>query len=142
MIRAGVLTLAALALAGCSLMPKPDAATRTPALACAPGQEQLQTAQLFLGGRSGRAASVIELQSFIDQEVAPRFPDGVTVLDAGRQWQGSDNLLIRDAAKVVQIVLPPRSDPQAPMEAIRAAYRTKFQQDSVVVVTPPACVSF
>ena len=119
-----------LGLAGCASGP--------PKLACPTGQSELRTAQIFLGAAK---VSDSELRKFVDAEVTPRFPDGVTVIDGGGQWKGDDNRLIREAAKVVLIVLPPRGDPQARVEAVRSAYRTRFKQESVVVMPPPACVA-
>lgn len=129
MMRAGALVLAVLGLAGCASQPK---------MACPAGQAQLRTAQIFLGAKV--KMNEIDLRRFVDKEVAPRFPDGVTVVDGGGQWKGDDNRLIREAAKVVLIVLPTKGDPAAEVEAVQTAYRTRFKQESVVVLPPPACV--
>lgn len=130
---AGALILTAmLGLAGCASQPK---------LACPAGQSELRTAQIFLGAKTPARISDNDLRRFVDAEVTPRFPDGVTVVDGGGQWKGDDNRMIREAAKVVLIVLPHKGDPQAKVEAVRTAYRTKFNQDSVVVLPPPACVA-
>jgi hypothetical protein len=127
--------LAALLLAGCAATPKKPA--------CPAGQELLPTAQLFLGQKApGVAARPADLRRFVDEEITPRFPDGVTVLDGGVQWQGAEDRLMREAAKVVLIVLPPGGDPYGRVEAVRSAYRSRFKQDAVLVMTQPACVAF
>jgi Protein of unknown function (DUF3574) len=131
MKRAGAL-IVAMSLAGCASAPKP---------ACPVGQTQLRTAQLFLAAKAPARLNEKDLRSFVAGEVTPRFPDGVTVVDGGGQWKGDDNRLIREAAKVVLIVLPAKGDPQAQVEAVRTAYRARFKQDSVVVMPPPACVT-
>ncbi len=134
MRRAGtIVALAGLALAGCVTAPK--------MAACPAGQSQMRTAQLFLDAKAPARLNDADLRRFVQQEVTPRFPDGVTVVDGGGKWKGAENRMIRDAAKVVLIVLPARGDPQPRVEAIRAAYRTRFKQDSVVVMPPPACVA-
>ena len=120
----------AVALAGCASTPK---------IACPAGQSPLRTAQLFLGAKPPAKVSDAELRRFVDAEVTPRFPAGVTVVDGGGQWSGDENRMIREAAKVVLIVLPDSGDPVGKVEAVRAAYRTKFRQDSVVVMPPPSC---
>lgn len=120
-----------LALAGCSTAPKP---------VCPAGQSQLRTAQLFLSAKPPARVSDGDIRKFVDAEVTPRFPDGVTVVDGGGQWRGDENRMIREAAKVVMIVLPEVGDPAGKVEQVRAAYRLKFKQDSVVVMPPPACV--
>ena len=132
MKRAGALIVAMSLTACVSAPPKP---------ACPAGQTQLRTAQLFLGAKAPVRLNEKDLRSFVAGEVTPRFPDGVTVVDGGGQWKGDDNRLIREAAKVVLIVLPAKGDPQAQVEAVRTAYRARFKQDSVVVMPPPACVA-
>jgi hypothetical protein len=101
----------------------------------------MRTAQLFLGGKPPARPNDADLRRFVDQEVTPRFPDGVTVVAGGGKWKGVENQMLRDAARVVLIVLPAKGDPQASVEAVRAAYRLRFNQDSVVVMPPPACVA-
>ena len=111
---------------------------------CPAGQERLRTAQLFFGRDvAGRpAVSEAEFRKVLDEEITPRFPDGLTVLDGGGQWKGEENRLIREASKVVLIVLPKGDGNQTRLESVRQAYKVRFRQDSVLLVTQPACVSF
>jgi hypothetical protein len=135
MRRPAVILAALAALGGCQTM-------RPLAAACPVGQEQLRTAQIFLGRQSaGQAPAKADLQRFIDQEIRPRFTDGYTVLDGGPKWRADPNMLIRDATKVVTVVLPPRGDRGGRVEAVRAAYRARFNQETVVVVSEPSCVA-
>jgi len=122
-----------LGLSGCMSAPKPQG--------CPVGQASLRTAQLFLGAKATPAPAERDLRRFVDQEVTPRFPDGVTVMNGGGQWKGSENRMIREASKVVLVVLPAAGDSQGRVEAVRIAYRTKFKQEPVVVLPPPACVT-
>ena len=131
----GAAILLALSLAGCATRPAP------PPSPCLAGQEQLRTAQLYLGRKAADwPVTETELRRFVDQEITTRFPDGVTVLDGGGQW--SEDQLMRDAAKVVMIILPAKGDVLAKVDAVRAAYQTQFKQDTLLQVTQPACVAF
>ena len=132
---------AAILILGAPLLLGLAACMTAPKSACPAGQSQLRTAQLFLSAKPPAKVSDADLRKFVDTEVTPRFPDGVTVVDGGGQWRGDENRLIREAAKVVMIVLPEKGDPAARVEAVRAAYRTKFRQESVAVMPPPACVT-
>jgi hypothetical protein len=105
---------------------------------CPAGQAEVRTAQLFLGSKT-MPVSEVEVRRFVDREITPRFPDGVTIVDGGGQWTGDENRLIREASKVVLIVLPPKSGPQ--VEAVRRAYRTQFKQSAVVVAPPASCAA-
>ncbi|HEY8003437.1 MAG TPA: DUF3574 domain-containing protein [Phenylobacterium sp.] len=128
--------IAAFALTGCVTAPPPPA--------CPAGQEHLRTAQLFFGRNTGDkpAVSDADFRRFVDEELTPRFPDGLTVIDAAGQWRGDENKLIREASKVVLIVLPQGRDTPRRIDAVRAAYKARFHQDSVLLVTQAACVSF
>ncbi|MBS0363121.1 MAG: DUF3574 domain-containing protein [Proteobacteria bacterium] len=113
-------------------------------IACPPGQEPRRTAQLFFGRNIGDKPGVsdADFRAFADKELTPRFPEGLTVLDGGGQWKGDENKMIREASKVVLIVLPKTRDAQARIEAVRDAYKMRFHQDSVLVITQAACVAF
>jgi hypothetical protein len=128
-------------LAGCATAPPPKAES---AMACPVGQEARRTAQLFFGRNIGGKAGVSEadFQLFVDKDLTPRFPDGLTVLDGGGQWRGDENRLIREASKVVLIVLPKGRDVSGRLEAARSAYKGRFHQDSVLLITQGSCVSF
>ena len=132
----GAFALLTLMLAGC--------ATAPPGPPCPAGQERMRTAQLFFGRDvAGRpSVSEAEFRRFVDDELTPRFPDGLTVLDAAGQWRGSENKMIREASKVVLIVLPPKRGVSDRIEAVRAAYKARFHQESVLLITQAACVSF
>jgi hypothetical protein len=131
---AGALVLALL-LGGCTLLEPPR---------CPPGQERLRTAQLFFGRDvAGKPmVSEAEFRKFVDEVLTPRFPDGLTILDGGGQWKGAQNRLIRESAKVVIIVLPKGPDANERLNVVRAAYKQRFNQDSVLQVTQPACVAY
>ena len=119
-------------------------ATAPPAPTCPDGQQRLRTAQLFFGRQMADSSRISEaaFRNFVDDELTPRFPDGLTILDGGGQWRGPENKLIREASKVVLIVLPKRGDAGEQIEAVRTAYKSRFHQDSVLLITQAACVSF
>jgi hypothetical protein len=119
-------------------------APQEPLPACPAGQEARRSAQLFFGRNIGDKPGVSDAdwRKFMDEEVTPRFPDGLTVLDGGGQWRGEDNKLIREASKIVMVVLPNKRDVQGRLDAVRNAYKTRFRQEAVLVVTQAACVSF
>jgi hypothetical protein len=127
-------------VAGCASTPAPQAQ----APLCPPGQEHLRTAQLFFGRNVAQEARLSDagFTRFVDEEITPRFPDGLTILEGGGQWRGSENQLIREAAKVVLIVLPSNGDAPQRIEAVREAYKKRFSQETVLLITQAACVSF
>lgn len=129
-----------LALQGCAT----PSQTSPAAPACAEGQEPMRLAQLFFGRHVAGDEVVSEdaFEAFLNAEITPRFPAGLTVLDGGGQWSGSENKLIREASKVVIIVMPPGRGGRARIDEVRDAYKARFGQKSVLLVTQQACVSF
>ena len=134
--------LGALGLAAC--------ATHPPRLAISsqqpcPNGGYRETAELVFGrvspnGRGG--VSEAEFARFVDGEVSPRFPQGTTVIDAQGRWAPPAGSMIRTPAKMVVIVLPGNADDSKKLEAVRLAYKTRFHQPSVLLVTHGDCISF
>jgi hypothetical protein len=112
--------------------------------ACAPGLHEAATAELFFGRDIGASLSVTEADwaRFVDEEVTPRFPAGVTVADERGQWRGAAGVLVREPAKALLLVLTGAADEQPKIAALRAAYKARFHQQSVLLVEREACVSF
>lgn len=135
----GAIVLSGLLLAGCVSV---SSGPQSPA--CPAGQTYQQTAQLFFGRNIGGQPGVSEadFRKFMDEEVTPRFPDGLTVLDGGGQWRGKDDVLIHEASKVVMVMLPKGRDASARIDAVRDAYKTRFRQEAVLAITQGSCVSF
>ena len=50
--------------------------------------------------------------------------------------------MIREPAKLVMIVLPGARDDSSKLDAVRAAYKLRFHQQSVLLMTHGDCVSF
>ncbi len=104
----------------------------------------MRTAQLFFGRHitPDRAVSDAEFRRFVDEVLTPAFPAGLTILDGGGQWRGAENQLIREASKVVILVVPERPETDRKITAVREAYKARFQQESVLLVTQQSCVGF
>jgi len=65
------------------------------------------------------------------------------VLDGGGQWKGADQKLIRESSKVVVLVLPRHGLADGlKLNVVREAYKQRFKQDSVLLVTQRSCASF
>jgi len=80
---------------------------------------------------------------FLDKEVTPRFPDGLSVMDVYGQWQGKTmSKPERLRSKLLVIDYPDTVENQAKIEAIRTAWKKKTGDQSVLCVTQPAQVSF
>lgn len=112
--------------------------------ACAAGATAMTRLELMFGmsRRGGRGIGDQEWRVFLAEEVTPRFPDGLTVLPGYGQWRNSGQKVTREPMRLLLIVFEPAVDSETRIEAIRAAFKRRFQQDSVLRVDSPACVSF
>lgn len=80
---------------------------------------------------------------FLDKEVTPRFPSGLSAFDVYGQWQGKkDRTPQRLRSKLLIVDYPDTEENRAKVEAIRAAWKRQTGQLSVLRVTEPADVSF
>lgn len=113
-------------------------------LACRPPQKAMLDIELFFGRNVGGKLGVTDKlwSQFLAREVTPRFPDGLTVLDAAGQWRDPRGKITREGSKLVRILVPPETDPASKIDAIVEAYKRRFRQQSVGVVTRPACATF
>ena len=81
---------------------KPTAATRRRPRA----QEIWMRTELYFGtNRRGGEVSDDEFASFVDSEITPRFPDGLTLLTGYGQFLNSQGVLIRERSKVLILFL-------------------------------------
>ena len=82
-------------------------------------------------------------REFLDKEVTPRFPAGLSVMDVYGQWQGKgETQPERIRSKVLIIDYAATAANAAKIQAIRAAWKLKTGDQSVMKVTEPADVSF
>jgi len=131
--RPAALLLAAL-LAGCA-----------PQACLLPSQQSMMEIDLYFGRDMRGHAPVTEAEwaRFIGTEIATRFPDGFTVIDANGQWlNAATHHAAREATKLVQIVTLGSPDLGRRVQAVIDAYKARFRQDSVGVVASPRCAAF
>jgi uncharacterized protein DUF3574 len=114
-------------------------------LDCRSGQRSTEVAQLLFGRNIGNRIGVSESawSRFVDREIVPRFPDGLTVFNATGRWQDrAANRVAREPSKIVEIALPGTPEDIVRLNEIVVAYKSRFKQQSVGLIVRPACVSF
>lgn len=126
---------------GCAL----HSPAQTAAAACGPsgGTPYVRTELYFgLAKPDGSEVSAAEFQSFVDQDISPRFPKGLTVLDGAGHYRNGRGERIEEGTKILVLLYPPSAADSLAVERIRAAYRARFQQESVLRADGQACVSY
>lgn len=100
--------------------------------------ESFRRTELYFGTAKpdGSVVTDAEWSDFLAREVTTRFPEGFTVLDGFGQFQDSAGKIVREKSFCLILLYPKKerraNDPK--IEAIRAAYKKAFGQESVLRV--------
>jgi hypothetical protein len=127
------LALLCAALAGCAAAPQ-----------CPAGSQAALLDQLYFGTARAQGATVSEAEwsTFAGEEIAPRFPQGYTLLEAQGQWRGADGAVVAEHSHVLQVAHPADAASAAALRDIADRYKARFAQEAVLQVGTPACMRF
>ncbi len=122
----------------------PAAALRADTQPCPPGFERYAEYRMFFGrGKpGGGTVSDQEWSGFLAAEVTPRFPDGLTVVNAGGQWRDGKDAIGREGAKLLIVLAEPDANAVRRTEEIADAYKRAFDQQSVLRAIETVCAAF
>ena len=129
--------LIALALCSCSTLGGQQACPL-------PSQKPMIEAQLFFGRDIEGRATVndAEWADFAATTIAKDFPDGFTTSDGVGQWRDPSGAVVHEPSKIV-LVAADKADALTPkLNDVIEAYKTRFRQQAVGVVTRPVCAAF
>jgi hypothetical protein len=135
------LALPLLVLASCA----PPQTARVETEACAAPAEERVIASMYFGRNIGGTLGVDEAEwaAFVDTEVTPRFPDGLTITEADGQWRDSETgAIVREPSKVLTLFLGDEAADREKLSEIAEAYKAQFDQQAVALVVERSCVSF
>jgi hypothetical protein len=100
--------------------------------------------ELFFGSERPNKPEVsdMEFKQFLDEEVTPRFPDGLTVLKGFGQFRESDGEIVQESSFVLVLLYPRETlrDSSGKIEEIRTRYKQRFEQESVLRADDPRAV--
>ena len=136
---AGVLLL--LGLAACSTASEPPQSY----LCVLPTEKRMLVAELFFGRDiAGRAPlTEPEWHAFAAETITPNFPDGFTAFDAEGQWRNPATGIVSSAPTKMLLVAAPRTADLAPrLSSVIEAYKTRFRQQTVGIITRDSCAAF
>jgi hypothetical protein len=124
---------ALLALGACT-----PAAVRTaaPTSTCAAPLKPAVEVDLYFG-----EVGPADWRAFLDEEVTPRFPDGLSVIDIYGQYRNRQGTIERERSKLLVIVLFDAPAHASRVQAIVDSFRRRYKQESVLRVERPICAS-
>ncbi len=121
-------------LSGCASVAPPT---------CSGGQQAAVQDFLYFGTQKPQGAVTSEeWAGFLAETFAQGFPDGFTVWPADGQWRAASGEIFREESYVLSLVHPPSAAAETRIRDFMGVYRTRFEQESVLRVTSPVCVSF
>ncbi|MGA4842634.1 DUF3574 domain-containing protein [Streptomyces sp. G45] len=121
-------------------------APQPPAASAQRGKPFVETRLFFGTERPDGGPDVTDKQfmKFIDTEVTPRFPDGLTIQRGRGQWKDSNGTIERERSYELILLYPTGEAKQRDklIEEIRSDYEKRFAQDSVGRVDDRTRVDF
>ena len=138
------LVLGVFVLAGLWLVPARADSELRAVLTCSPNGKAMSKVELYFGAarKRHRPVSAPDWAHFVEAQIGPRFPDGFTVLKGQGRWRTSRGTIVKETSHVLIVWYRPAPSVEAGIEAIRAAYRKQFSQESVMRADSSGCVSF
>lgn len=133
-----LLTAVALLLAGAFAAPPAAAA------GCRAPLEAWSQIELYFGRNIGTDDVVPEaaFRRFLAEVVTPRFPDGLTVVDAAGQFRDQRGRIIREPSKLLILLVPDAAEADPKIRAVIGAYKRRFDQESVLRTEQAVCLAF
>jgi len=110
-----------------------------------PSEQRMLVAELFFGRniRGRPPLSEAEWAEFAAQVVTPNFPDGFTAFDGNGQWQNpATGRIARERTKILLVAAERTPDLAARLSAVIDAYKARFHQQSVGIITRDSCAAF
>lgn len=118
----------------------------TPTAVPARGTEYAETRLLFGTARPGGGPAVTERQftAFVDKEVTPDFPEGLTVRSGRGQWRDASGTIVKERSYELILLYPvgEATTRDRKVEEIRRDYEKAFGQESVGRVDDQVRVDF
>nr|WP_202553391.1 DUF3574 domain-containing protein [Streptomyces sp. SID4936] len=124
----------------------PAASRSTARAAASRGKDYIETRLLFGTERPDGGPAVTDRQflAFVDEEVTPRFPNGLNIQDGRGQWRDSQGVIGRERSYELTLLYPASEarvrDTQ--VERIRDAYEKAYAQDSVARIEERTTADF
>jgi hypothetical protein len=99
--------------------------------------------QLYFGRglAGGGEVSDSAWQRFLEGEIMPRFPDGLTLVEATGQWRSHAGPIVRERSWVLVLYHPADEAAARMVEAVVAAYKAAFAQEAVLHDRDMTCVT-
>lgn len=140
--RRGIGVLVAMTFVGCAR--QPEAGATEPAAACPVGDSAMVRDVVYFGRNrpGGGVVSDAEWYAFLDEVVTPRFPAGLTVVEAVGRWRGASGVLEQERSEIVTVLHEGSGGARGDVSAVAEEYKRRFRQDAVLRERTMTCARF
>jgi hypothetical protein len=137
-------TFALLATVACAGRPAPTTAAPVVTAACAVGDTAMVRDVVYFGRNrpGGGTVSDPDWRRFLDEVVTPRFPHGLTVVDATGQWRGQSGVVEQERSEIVTVFHAGDVASRQAIADVAAEYKRRFQQEAVLRERSATCARF
>ncbi len=120
-----------------------QAAYEVSAASCTSGGTETYRTELFFGfdRKGGKPVSNAEWKKFVDEEITPKFPKGLTVFESYGQYEEPNGDLTCETSRVVILLHLASENRSADIDDIREEYMSRFNQEAVLRIDTLSCVS-
>lgn len=109
------------------------------------GAMHWQRTEMYFGQtrRDGSEITDRDWKEFLNEEIVPKFPSGLTVFDGDGRWRDTNGLIHTEGSRVL-VVLYPMDDSEADgkLDAIAQKYCADFDQEAVMRLDSDEALSF
>ena len=109
---------------------------------CRGSGSSILTRMYFGMSSHGTEIPAAQWNGFVDSVVTPVFPDGFTVYAAQGQWRGSGGAVEKQPCMVLEIVHSPSAENNRKILLIAETYKSRFDQESVLILRQAAQAEF
>ena len=110
---------------------------------CGVGQHQNISEMLYFGtGMADGQISNEQWQSFVDDVITPRFPQGLSIWPVYGQWQSASGTIIQEDSYVLNVMHAGEPGSEVAITEIMSSYKQQYQQEAVLRVQSKVCVSY
>jgi hypothetical protein len=128
-------------LAACASNPVPAGVSSA---SCVVGDTALVREVVYFGRNrpEGGTVSDADWRQFLDEAFTPRFPAGLTVVEATGQWQGQSGVVEQEKSEVVTVLHSGSEAALTALAEVIGEYKRRFHQEAVLRERTPTCARF
>jgi hypothetical protein len=138
----GGLVVAVIASLGCAR--HAEITTTAPAAACAAGDSAMVRDVVYFGRNrpGGGGVSDSEWYAFLDEVVTPKFPAGLTVVEAVGRWRGATGVVEQERTEIMTLLHDGSPSARQAVSAVGEEYKRRFRQEAVLRERVTTCALF